>query len=121
MSTLADERLIVTCETDVMGAISMALLSCAARGKDIPFFGEFTVRHPENPNAELLWHCGPFGWSLKKPESKARIFNMKPSFQVKDGTYTIARMDSTQGHYTLLDGKFKTVTARTTFGTYHLG
>jgi len=118
MSTLADERLIVTCETDVMGAISMALLSCAARGKDIPFFGEFTVRHPENPNAELLWHCGPFGWSLKKPESKARIFNMKPSFQVKDGTYTIARMDSTQGHYTLLDGKFKTVDGPYTFGTY---
>ena len=34
----------------------------------IPFFGEFTVRHPEDPNAELLWHCGPFAYSLKNDE-----------------------------------------------------
>jgi L-fucose isomerase-like protein len=118
MSMLADEKLIVTCESDVCGAITMALLSCAARGKDIPFFGEFTVRHPENPNAELLWHCGPFGWSLKKPESPARIFNMKPSFQVKDGVYTIARLDSAEGNYSLLDGRFKAVDGPYTFGTY---
>lgn len=25
-----------------------------------PLFGEFTVRHPENKNAELLWHYGPY-------------------------------------------------------------
>ena len=37
----------------------------------IPFFGEFTVRHPEGPNAELLWHCGPFAYSLKNDEQIA--------------------------------------------------
>jgi L-fucose isomerase-like protein len=118
MSMLADEHLIVTCESDVCGAISMALLSCAARGRAVPFFGEFTLRHPDNPNAELLWHCGPFAGSLKKPESPARLFNMKPSFAVKDGTYTIARFDAAEGRYQLLDGKFQTTSGPYTFGTY---
>lgn len=58
-SILADMGYIVSCESDMHGAISMALLSCAALGKNPPFFGEFTVRHPEDKNVELLWHCGP--------------------------------------------------------------
>lgn len=57
-SILADMGYIVSCESDMHGAISMALLSCAALGKNPPFFGEFTVRHPEDKNVELLWHCG---------------------------------------------------------------
>ena len=61
-SVLADMGYIVSCESDVLGAVSMALLSCASQGKKRPFFGEFTVRHPENRNAELLWHCGPFAY-----------------------------------------------------------
>ncbi len=118
MSVLADDKLIVTCESDVLGAITMALLSCAARGKTVPFFGEFTVRHPENKNAELLWHCGPFAYSLKKPGERAVIFNLKPGFRLKDGNYTIARLDSLKGEYSLLGGTFKTTDGPHTFGTY---
>lgn len=55
MSILYDKGYIVACESDVHGAITCALLMCAARGKQAPAFGEFTVRHPENKNAEL---CG---------------------------------------------------------------
>ena len=40
-SILADMGYIVSCESDMHGAISMALLSCAALGKNPPFFGEF--------------------------------------------------------------------------------
>ena len=46
-SILADMGYIVSCESDMHGAISMALLSCAALGKNPPFFGEFTVRRSE--------------------------------------------------------------------------
>ncbi len=118
MSVLADERFIVTCESDVMGAISMALLSLASRGKSIPFFGEFTVRHPENPNAELLWHCGPFAYSLKHPDSKAVVFNQKPGYRLKDGHYTITRLDGMHGVYNLLCGGFDAVDGPHTFGTH---
>lgn len=91
MSLLADMGYHVICESDVHGAITAALLSCAVRGKTPPLFGEFTCSHPQNDNAELLWHCGPFGYSLKKEDSKAYLYNARPSFQIKDGDYTIAR------------------------------
>lgn len=119
MSLLADEDLIVTCESDILGAVSMALLSSATRGKSRPFFGEFTVRHPQDDNAELLWHCGPFPYSLRKQGGRRpSIFNLKPSFRVKDGHYTITRLDSLAGKYSLLAGGFDTVDGPHTFGTY---
>lgn len=90
-------------------------LTSAARRKQAPAFGEFTVRHPENKNAELLWHCGPFPYSVKAEDSKAKLFNTKPSFRAKDGKYTIARFQGDAGTYTLLGGEFKTVPGPKTF------
>ena len=108
----------MACEADIHGAITCALLMCASRGKDKPTFGEFTVRHPENKNAELLWHCGPFPYSVKDENSKAKLFNTKPSFKARDGEYTIARFQGDGGNYTLLGGKYHTVEGPHTFGTY---
>lgn len=118
MSILADMGYIVTCEADIHGAITNALLLCAVRGKGAPLFGEFTVRHPENKNAELLWHCGPFPYSMHAEDSKPKLFNAKPSFRAKDGEYTIARFQGDAGNYTLLGGEFKTTDGPLTFGTY---
>lgn len=118
MSILYDMGYIVTCESDIHGAITNALLMCASRGKMPPLFGEFTVRHPENKNAELLWHCGPFPYSMRDENFKPKLFNTKPSFKVKDGQYTIARFQADDGKYTLLGGEFKTVDGPVTFGTY---
>lgn len=118
MSILYDMGYIVTCESDIHGAVTNALLMCAARGKNAPTFGEFTVRHPENPNAELLWHCGPFPYSMRAEDSKPKLFNTKPSFRAKDGEYTIARFQGDGGKYTLLGGSFTTVDGPHTFGTY---
>lgn len=118
MSILYDMGYIVACESDVHGAITCALLSCASRGKAAPLFGEFTARHPENRNAELLWHCGPFPYSAKSDRYEAKLFNTKPSFKAKDGDYTIARFQGDSGKYTLLGGQFKTTEGPYTFGTY---
>ena len=118
MSILYDMGIIVACESDIQGAITCALLQCASRGKEVPLFGEFTTRHPENKNAELLWHCGPFPYSAKAEGEGARLFNAKPSFRAKDGKYTIARFQGDDGRYTLLGGEFKTAEGPYTFGTY---
>lgn len=118
MSILADMGCIVTCESDIHGAITSALLSCAARGKTPPFFGEFTCRHPENDNAELLWHCGPFALSLKKEGTKAELHIARPSFLLKDGEYTISRFQGDRGKYTLLGGSLHTVDGPHTIGTH---
>lgn len=118
MSILCDMGYIVTCESDIYGAITNALLLCASRGKDKPTFGEFTVRNPWNDNSELLWHCGPFPYSVKDDNCGAKLFNTKPSFKTKDGEYTIARFQGDAGKYTLLGGNFKTCEGPVTFGTY---
>ena len=118
MSILYDMGYIVTCEADIHGAITNVLLMCATRGKYAPLFGEFTVRHPENKNDELLWHCGPFPYSMRAEGAKPKLFNMKPSFKAKDGEYTIARFQGDNGKYTLLVGEYKTVDGPYTFGTY---
>lgn len=117
-SILADMGYIVSCESDLHGAITMGLLSCAALGKKPAFFGEFTVRHPEDPNVELLWHCGPFAYSLKHPDSEAREENQRQWFRVKDGKFTIARLDQDNGKYSLLNGTFESAEGPYTFGTY---
>ncbi len=115
---LADMGYIVGCESDVHGTLTMALLSCASLGKKIPFFGEFTVRHPEDKNVELLWHCGPFAYSLKKATSPAKMVNMREWFEVKAGKYTVARFEQDDGRYLLLNGTCQSAEGPYTFGTY---
>ena len=117
-SVLADMGYIISCESDMHAAITMALLSCAALGEKKPFLGEFTVRHPENSNAELLWHCGPFAYSLKKEGSPCKNVNMRQWFQVQDGQFTIARFDQDNGDYSLLAGTCHSTEGPYTFGTY---
>ncbi len=119
MSILADKGCIVLCETDVHGAITAALLSCAARGRKTTFFGEFTMRHPTNNNAELLWHCGVFASSLKKDGPIRKLcIGYKPDFCVRDGHYTLARFQAERGNYYLLAGEFDTTDGPQTAGTY---
>lgn len=120
-SILNDMGYLVACESDVHAAMTMVLLSSVTLGKGKVLFGEFTVRHPENKNAELLWHCGPFPLSQKAQsgtDSEAHLVNQRPWFRVKDGTYTVARMDQESGNYMLLPLLCKTTTGPKTSGTY---
>lgn len=121
MSILADIGYYVVCESDIYGAITSALLSCAVRGATPPFFAEFTTRNPRNDNSELLWHCGPFAYSLKKEGVRASLYNARPSWQLADGEYTIARFQAERGRYYLLGGNFKTTDGPFTFGNYIWG
>ncbi len=121
MSLLADEGYMVVCESDICGAITQAILTCATRGKGTPLFGEFTVRNPINKNSELLWHCGPFPYSMKKEGEKAAIVGGRVAFRAKDGDYTLARFQGDKGNYTLLGGEFHTTEGPATGGTYLWG
>lgn len=118
MSIIAEKGIYVTCEGDVFMSITNVLLISATRGKGKPIQGEFTCRHPENDNAELLWHCGPFPASCKADGEKPYLYNMKPTFRAKDGKYTIARFQAEKGKYYLLSGEFNTCKGPKTFGTY---
>ena len=120
-SPLADMGYIVGCESDMHAAITQVLLKSAALGEDKPFLGEFTTRHPEDKNAELLWHCGPFAWSLHQDDQPCKVNNMRAWLHVKDGHYTVARMDQENGQYKLLTGEFDACEGPYTTGTYVWG
>ena len=118
---LNDMGYLVSCESDMHATLTMTLLKCATLGEGKPLFGEFTVRHPENQNAELLWHCGPFPLSQKAEsgtDSVARLVNQRSWFRAKDGEYTVARLDQESGDYMILPLLAHTTEGPQTHGTY---
>lgn len=115
---LNDMGYLISCESDIHCAMTMVLLKAATLGEGKPLFGEFTVRHPKNKNAELLWHCGPFPLSQKAPDSEARLVNQREWFRARDGVYTAARIDQESGDYMLLPLLCHTVPGPETHGTY---
>jgi len=120
---LTDEGLPVVCETDIHGAISSILAQAASMGEDNTFFADWTVRHPDNENAELLQHCGP--WPISVAKSKPTLgyplaFDHPGAVEAlaKPGKITITRFDGDNGEYSLLLGNAKTVDGPFTKGTY---
>lgn len=118
LAELTEEGLPVSCETDVNGIITSMLLTAAARGKTPSFFGEFTMRHPDNENAELIWHCGPFPYSLRKENAHPKIIQERPNWEIKGGDITIARFDGDRGNYKFFADEAKGVDGPATTGTY---
>lgn len=124
---LGDEGVPVICEMDVHGAITAALLHAAALWQTPPFFADLTIRHPDNDNAELLWHCGAFPPSLRAEGEPERIGShfIMPSeaagvchWRIKGGPLTIARFADTEGEYRLGFGQGEGTTGPSTVGTY---
>ncbi len=108
----------VACESDFLGAISSVILEAAADTSEPSFFPEFTIRHPDNDNAVLLWH-GDAPLSLRDPKSEIKMVppsvlkDLPPtnvSFKLKDGPLTVCRFENLKnGEYVLGVGEGKTV------------
>jgi L-fucose isomerase-like protein len=118
LGDLTDEGFPVSCECDVNGAISMAILRAASLYESSCFLADLTIRNPENDNSELLWHCGPFPYSLKDPASPAALVTGMGQYQLKQGQLTLARFDEVDGRYALFGGEGKTTTGPKSSGTY---
>ncbi len=117
----------VTCETDIHGALTSLLLQNAVLGERPTFFADLTIRHPEDENSELLWHCGPFPESLAAEDSQRRVSGhyILPSgafgcaeWRIRGGEVTIARFDGDHGQYSLFMGEAKGTKGPYTRGTY---
>lgn len=124
---LTDEGIPVTCETDVHGAISAVIAQAASMNSAVPFFADLTIRHPENENGELLFHCGNFPPSLCSNDDKPKfkhhfLFESHApgtaEFEIKGGDISIVRFDGDHGEYSLLLGKAKGIKGPYTRGTY---
>ena len=87
------------------------------------FFADWTVRHPDNENGELLQHCGP--WPISVAKEKPTIgyplaFDHPGAVEAeaKHGEMTLCRFDGDNGEYSLLLGNAKGVDGPYTKGTY---
>ena len=122
-SLLNEEGFPVVCETDIHGAITALLAEAACLDDTRSFFADWTVRHPENDNAELLQHCGP--WPISVADEKPSIcYPLAFSYpgavaaRAKKGKLTICRFDGDNGEYSLLLGNARGVDGPATKGTY---
>ena len=123
---LTEEGIPAVCETDLHGAISAVMLSAAA-GYKPAFLSDITIRHPQNRNMQLLWHCGNFAPGLAKDASQIKIKRnmLLPAqcpgignFELKEGPLTLARFDGLHGQYKLFIGEAKAVSGPCASGTY---
>ncbi|ANU45162.1 fucose isomerase [Enterocloster clostridioformis] len=122
-SLLNEEGIPVVCETDIHGAITSLLVEAAGMGETRTFFADWTIRHPDVENGELLQHCGP--WPLSVAREKAKLtyplaFDHPGSItaEAKHGEITLARFDGDNGEYSMLLGNAKGIDGPKGMGTY---
>ncbi|MDF2801020.1 MAG: fucose isomerase [Anaerocolumna sp.] len=122
-SLLNEEGLPVVCETDIHGAITAVMVEAATLDDTRGFFADWTVRHPDNENGELLQHCGPWPISVakEKPTIGYPLAFSHPGAveaEAKHGKMTLCRFDGDNGEYSLLLGNATGVEGPYTKGTY---
>ena len=120
---LNEEGIPVVCETDIHGAITALLVEAAALDDTRSFFADWTIRHPDIENGELLQHCGPWPISVARETPKLTYplaFSHPGSItaEAKHGEVTLARFDGDNGEYSMLLGKAKGVDGPKGMGTY---
>ena len=110
----------VACEGDICGALTSAMLHAADYNRSPSFFADLTIRHPDNDNAELLWHCGPFPRALMGQNTPNPSIDEggRGQWELMQGDLTIARFDSMNGVYSMFLGEAKTCAGPKTTGTY---
>lgn len=120
---LNEEGIPTVCETDIHGAITALLVEAAGMGQVRSFFADWTIRHSDCPNGELLQHCGP--WPISVAGEKPTItyplaFDYPGSItaEAKHGDVSLVRFDGDLGQYSLLLGHAKGIDGPKGMGTY---
>ena len=122
-SLMNEEGIPVVCETDIHGAVTALLVEAASLEGKRSFFADWTIRHPDHPNGELLQHCGPWPVSVARETPKLTYplaFRHPGSItaEAKHGEVTLARFDGDNGEYSLLLGRARGIDGPKCMGTY---
>ena len=120
---LNEKGIPVVCETDIHGAVTAFWAEAAVLDEPRSFFADWTSRHPDLENGELLQHCGPGPASVAKEKPKLTYplaFDYPGSItaEAKHGDVTLCRFDGDNGEYSLLLGRAKGVDGPKGMGTY---
>lgn len=122
-SILNEQGIPIVCETDIHGAVTALLAEAAAMDETRSFFADWTIRHPDIKNGELLQHCGPWPMSVVKDKPQLTYplaFDHPGSLtaEAKHGDISICRFDGDNGEYSLLLGHAKGIDGPYGMGTY---
>lgn len=113
---LTDRGILVACESDLLGAVSMWAMYQAALESSKPDFIDWTDLHPTEPNVWLAWHCGNASSSLcaegQMPEMfrNERMIQWNPmchgalEFRLRPGPVTCARLVEYDSKFTMFIG-----------------
>ncbi len=102
------------------------MLSAATLETEPIFFADLTIRHPEDDNGILLWHCG-FPPSLAGEGCRPRVGDhwILPGeltgschWRLKEGPITVFRFDGDRGQYSAIAGQGESRTGPETLNTY---
>ena len=139
LGALTDLGVPVACETDGHGALTALMVQAAGLNEKPTFFADLTIRHPQDDNVELLWHCGCFPPSLAAEEDLRGIECFSPTvsieeqvggpdalsyapaagrWEIRGGDVTLARFDGDHGRYSLFMGGARGTKGPRTGGTY---
>jgi len=108
VSALCERGVAASCEADVLGALTMTVLSRLAGGA--PYLGDLAAVDAER-GAAVFWHCGAGAFSLASSRT-GPVAGVQPNrkigftleFALKPGRVTIARIGETTGGLRLLVG-----------------
>jgi L-fucose isomerase-like protein len=119
MGRLTDRGIMTSCEVDIYGVLTMLIQYLTSLETTVPHFIDWTIKHQEQENVFLAWHCGNAPPSLVSESSKVTLSYQSVlgktlgidrshgtgEFQLKPGEVTLCRL---QEH----DGQFKMLLAR---------
>lgn len=125
LSEVCDDGFPFICETDIHGAVTAVMAMAAARYTTPMFLADITIRHPENKNRELLWHCGVFAKSLAKENQELtiaphynRLCPAVGEWELKGGDISVLRFDGINGQYSIFLGNARGAKGPRTVGAY---
>lgn len=119
LGEMSGERIPIACECDLNGAVTLAILRAVSLSQNPTFFADLTIRHPDNDNAELLWHCGQFPYELKDASCPAQIKEGRQVFRIRQSDHvTVARFEEDHGEFLLFAGEGRTTVGPETTATY---
>ncbi|MFO7916619.1 MAG: hypothetical protein R6V13_00875 [Anaerolineae bacterium] len=116
LSRLTDAGMMVACEADVYGALTMWVQYLASLEETVPHFIDWTIKHQQLENVFLAWHCGNAPVSLASSQGTPVIREQSImsqvvgpekaqgaiEFQLEPGPVTICRLVEYDGAFKML-------------------
>jgi L-fucose isomerase-like protein len=116
MGKITTAGLMASCEGDLYGSLAMLVQYKASLSTTPPHFMDWTLKHPEEKNTFLAWHCGngPVCLSGEKGKIPVTCHYMGPDmgtveFQLKSGIVTLSSLQEDDGYFKMIVTKGKSV------------